>query len=87
MNNHSFRLTVERRDQLVSLIEEYRGQKSTTLKPRLDEVVGYLRKECAISGDDAYQARYIRDCLNFMKDKGQSFQDVNEFIEKKFFPA
>ncbi|MBI2521729.1 MAG: hypothetical protein HYV97_15040 [Bdellovibrio sp.] len=86
MAGENFRLSNEKWKQLIELLETYKATKPVQLHARFVEIIEFLKKENAVSGTDAYQARYIRDCLSFHKEKAAPLADVNEFIEKQFFP-
>ncbi|HAZ13542.1 MAG: hypothetical protein A2X86_13505 [Bdellovibrionales bacterium GWA2_49_15] len=86
MSSENFRLSGEKCQQLIELLEAYKATKPVQLHARFVEIIESLKKESSISGVDAYQARYIRDCLTFHKEKAVPLADVTEFIEKKFFP-
>ena len=86
MSVEAFRLSSEKCQQLLGLLEVYKASKPVQLHSRFVEIIESLKKESVISGVDAYQARYIRDCLAFHKEKAAALADVGEFIEKRFFP-
>ncbi len=86
MSQEGFRLSSEQCKQLIGMLEEFKATKPVQLHARLIEIVQYLQKENSISGEDAYQARYIRDCLAFQKEKAAPLAEITAFLEKKFFP-
>ena len=83
-NKPAYALDEGLKNELVAAVKSFRDQKSPYLHPRFDEVANSLEKGF-ISGDDAYQARYLRDTLTLGNpEHKEKFKDVLDYLEKFF---
>jgi len=87
MTDHSFKLSGPQQQLLVTILQSAMEQKSEYLRPRFLEVLERIQNKSEISGQDAYQARYLRDAMSLRQEGKESLTDLETFLQNNFFPA
>lgn len=84
MAKESYVLNEAQKDELTELILKTKETKVPELYKIYDEIVETLKRGL-ISGNDAYQARYIRDAIAVDEKAKEKFTEITDFLEKTFF--
>ena len=84
MTAESLSLTENQKNGLTVLLEETKANKPKELHSIYDEIIETLKRG-RVLGNDAYQARYLRDAIALNEKAKEDFADIAEYIEKTFF--